>query len=199
MRAKIAILASGEGANFEALVQASRQGGLEADVVGLITNRSQIGALGRAQRLNVPARILSPKTFSSREEWDRAVMDQLQTWGAEWVVLAGFLVLMGPQTLKKYSGRMINIHPSLLPKFGGPGMFGDNVHRAVLEAKESESGVTVHFVDAAFDQGRRIAQARVKVETTDTVETLARRVKALELSFYAKVVNDLVTGRITTS
>lgn len=199
MKAKIAVLASGEGTNFEAIALAARDGRLNAEVAGLITNRAKIGAVERATRLGVPAKILPPKNFASRETWDQAVVDQLRAWQVDWVVLAGFLALIGPKMLAAYPNRIVNSHPALLPKHGGAGMYGDNVHAAVLAAGDRESGITIHTIDAEYDRGQILAQERVKVLPGDTVASLSARVKALEVALYPRVLNDLVTGRLTIS
>ncbi|MGZ3721447.1 MAG: phosphoribosylglycinamide formyltransferase [Bdellovibrionales bacterium] len=199
MKAKIAVLASGEGTNFEAIAKAAQAGRLEADIVGLLTNREKIGAIGRANRLEIPTKIIAPKDFKSRELWDQAMVDQLEKWQADWVVLAGFLALIGPKMLERFPHRIINSHPALLPKYGGPGMYGDNVHSAVLAAGDKESGITIHTIDADYDRGKILAQERVNVVAGDTVDRLSDRVKAAEVALYPRVLNDLVTGRITTS
>lgn len=199
MKPKIAVLASGEGTNFEAIAQAAHDGQLRADIVGLITNRGTAGALARAERLKIPSEVVSLKLFSTREAWDQAMVDQLKAWNAEWVVLAGFLALIGPKMLAGFPHRIVNSHPALLPKFGGTGMYGDNVHAAVLRAGERETGVTIHTIDAEYDRGKILAQERVKVLEGDTPATLSARVKAAEVALYPRVLNDLVTGQKTTS
>lgn len=196
---KIAIFASGEGSNFQALVEASRSGILQAEIVGLITNRGDVGALERARRLGVRAEILDPRSFANREEWDRTVVKTLQSWGTEWVALAGFLVLVGPGVLKAFPERVVNIHPALLPKFGGPGMYGLKVHRAVIEAGAAESGITVHLVDLEYDRGRILAQVKTATAGAATPEALAARIRDLEHRHYPRVLNDLVWGRLTKS
>jgi len=196
MKAKLVVCASGEGTNFEAIVKAARSGGLQAEIAGLITNRSGIGAIQRADRLGIPHRVIRPKNFAIRSEWDHEMVRQMEAWGADWVVLAGFLALIGPEVLQRYPERVINSHPALLPKFGGEGMYGDRVHEAVLAAGESESGITIHTIDDQYDRGRILAQDRVPVLSTDTAATLSERVKAREAMLYPKVLNDLVTGRI---
>ncbi len=195
---KVAVLASGEGSNFEALVRASRNGALDAEICGLITNRTQIPALDKAERLGIPAAAITPKTFSQRAEWDAAVLKALQAWGAEWVVLAGFLTLIGPKVLEAFSGRVVNIHPALLPDFGGEGMYGRRVHEAVIAAGAKKSGITIHLVSAEYDRGRILAQVSVAVESHDTAASLAARVRDLEHKHYPRVLNDLVHGRIIT-
>lgn len=197
-KVKIAVCASGEGSNFAALVEASRRGELPAEIVGLIVNRGKIGAVGRAKRLGVPFKLISPKDFSSPAEWDQTMARQLQAWQVDWVVLAGFLALVGPKVLQAYAGRVVNSHPSLLPKYGGPGMYGDFVHAAVLSAKDSETGVTVHLIDAKFDEGTILAQTRVAIKPGDTLAQLAQRVKEFENEFYPRVVAALVSGRLTS-
>lgn len=197
MKNRIAILASGEGTNFEAIVAASRRGDLAAEICGLIVNRKQaVGALSRAQHLGIRSEILSPKGFKSREEWDAAMLRRLSDWQADWVVLAGFLVLIGPQVLQAYPNRVVNSHPSLLPKYGGEGMYGDRVHEAVLSSGEQETGLTIHLLDEEYDRGDILFQERVKVETGDSVEQLSHRVKTREREIYPRVLNDLVTGTL---
>lgn len=198
MKAKLVVCASGDGSNFEAIVKATRDGALQAEVTGLIVNRGKIGVLDRAERLNVPRAILSPKDFPTRAEWDAAMAKRLQDWSADWVVLAGYLALIGPAVLAAFPGRIVNSHPALLPKFGGEGMYGDRVHEAVLQAGEPETGITIHTIDDVYDRGLILAQERVPVLPGDTPATLAARVKSRETAFYPKVLNDLITGRITT-
>lgn len=195
---RIAVLASGEGSNFEALVNASREGILEGQIVGLITNRKGIPALDRAQRLNIPYAAITPKSFSQRSEWDSQVLKTLQEWKTEWVVLAGFLTLIGPQVLEAYRDRVVNIHPALLPKFGGDGMYGSRVHDAVVSSGANETGITVHLVSAEYDRGRILAQYKIPVQPGESASSVASRVRELEHRYYPRVLNDLVRGRINT-
>ncbi|MGE0527613.1 MAG: phosphoribosylglycinamide formyltransferase [Bdellovibrionales bacterium] len=195
MRPRLVVLASGEGTNFQALVEASRTGHLQGDIVGLVANRESCGAARRAQNLGVPWRFLSTRTFRVPEAYDQALVDLVRSWRADWVVLAGYLALIGPKVLAAYPRRLVNSHPALLPKFGGAGMYGAHVHRAVLAAGEVETGITIHYLDEEYDRGEIIAQARVPVLPTDTTESLSARVKELENSFYPKVLNDLILGR----
>jgi phosphoribosylglycinamide formyltransferase-1 len=194
---KIAVLASGEGTNFQAIVEAAQRGDLKAQIAGLITNRAGVGALERAQKLGIPSQILDPKKFSGRDEWDSAVVKTLQGWNTDWVVLAGFLVLVGPKVLKAYPERVVNVHPALLPRFGGPGMYGMRVHQAVLEAGAVESGITVHLVDLEYDRGRIVAQVKISLNGIASSEALAAKIQELEHRNYPRVLNDLVWGRLT--
>ncbi len=189
---KIVVCASGEGSNFQALVEASRSGELRAEITGLIVNRAKIGALGRAQRLKVDAKILTPAKFESRLAWDEAMVKCLQTWGAQWVVLAGFLVMVGPRVLNSFPDHVINSHPALLPKYGGPGMYGDRVFEAVVAAKENETGLTFHLVNEKYDEGRILHQVRIPILGNETAAQLAHRVKLEENRLYPKVLNDVI-------
>ncbi len=198
MKSKISVLASGEGSNFQAIVEASRQGVLAAEICGLITNRPTAAALKRAEALGIPSVALSPKSFSQREDWDAQVLKTLQNWGTEWVVLAGFLTLIGPRVLKAFPNRVVNIHPALLPNFGGEGMYGLRVHEAVVAAKVKETGITVHLVSEEYDRGRTLAQFKIPVTAGEAATALAARVRELEHRYYPRVLNDLVQGRIIT-
>lgn len=176
---------SGGGSNFEALVAAARRGEIpRADFRLLISNKPGAGALDRAARLGVPARVFDPKTFPDRGACFDAVADALLEKGVRVVCLAGFLLKVEPNFIRRFPGRILNIHPALLPKFGGKGMYGRHVHEAVLAAGEKESGCTVHLVDDEFDHGPAIARAKVPVVPGDTAEGLAARVLEQEHRLY---------------
>lgn len=181
----IGVLVSGGGSNFEALVAAARRGEIpRADFRLLISNKPGAGALDRAARLGVPARVLDPKTFPDRGACFDAVADDFLEKGVRVVCLAGFLLKVEPNFIRRFPGRILNIHPALLPKFGGKGMYGRHVHEAVLAAGEKESGCTVHLVDDEFDHGPAIARAKVPVVPGDTAEGLAARVLEQEHRLY---------------
>jgi len=179
---RVAVLVSGGGTNLQALLDALHDSPL-ARVARVISNRPDAGALARAGRAGVPTTVL-------RDPGDPAEL-QSALAGAELVVLAGYLKLVHASVVARFRGRMINIHPALLPDFGGPGMYGRRVHEAVLASGAKESGVTVHFVDDAFDRGEIIAQERVPVRPNDTPETLAARVLEAEHRLLPKVVLQL--------
>lgn len=181
----VGVLVSGGGSNFEALVAAARRGELPgASFPLLISNKPGVGALDRSARLGVPARVLAPASFPDRATYFDAVADAFEKSGVRVVCLAGFLLKVEPNFVRRFSGRILNIHPALLPKFGGKGMYGHHVHAAVLAAGEKESGCTVHLVDDDFDHGPAIAQARVPVRPGDTAEQLAARVLEQEHRLY---------------
>jgi len=179
---RVAVLASGGGTNLQALLDAFTGSPL-ARMARVITNRPDAGAVDRARRAGIPTTLL-------RDPNDPAEL--LTALGdAQLVVLAGYLKLVPAPVVARFRGRMINIHPALLPDFGGPGMYGHRVHEAVLASGAKESGVTVHFVDEAFDRGAIIAQMRVPVERGDTPDALAARVLEAEHQLLPKVVLDL--------
>ena len=179
---RVAVLVSGGGTNLQALLDALHDSPL-ARVARVISNRPDAGALARARRAGVPATVL-------RDPGDAAEL--LAALGdAQLVVLAGYLKLVPAAVVSRFRGRMINIHPALLPDFGGPGMYGRRVHAAVLASGAKESGATVHLVDEVFDRGEIIAQERVPVSPTDTPDSLAARVLEAEHRLLPRVVLDL--------
>jgi len=169
MSMRVAVAVSGRGSNLEALLEALGDG-REAQVVLVLSNRADAPALERARRRGIATAVLSD--FRSASEWS----DLLEAQGAELLVLAGYLKLVPPGVIARYRGRVLNVHPALLPAFGGPGMFGHRVHEAVLVSGATESGCTVHLVDEEYDRGAILGQRRVPVLPGDTPDTLAARV-----------------------
>jgi phosphoribosylglycinamide formyltransferase-1 len=179
---RVAVLVSGGGTNLQALLDALQQSPV-ARVTRVISNRPDAGALGRARQAAVPTTVL--QNPAAADELLAALAD------AELVVLAGYVKLVPAPVVSRFRGRMINIHPALLPDFGGTGMYGHHVHAAVLASGATESGATVHFVDEEFDRGEIIAQERVPVSPTDTPESLAARVLEAEHRLLPRVVLEL--------
>lgn len=192
---RLGFLASGRGSNMQAVIDACRSGRLRALPCVVISNNSGSGAMERAAREGIPSVHLSSVTHPDPERLDEAICRSLVFHSVELVVLAGYMRKLGPQTLAQYAGRIINIHPALLPKFGGKGMYGVRVHEAVLAAGEPETGVTVHIVDAEYDHGPTVAQRRVPVLPGDTAESLARRVLEHEHSLLVETLKEIVSGK----
>ena len=192
----IAVLASGEGTTLQAVLDACASGRLAARVGVVISNNRTAGALRRARAAGVPARHLSGLSAGGEAALDRALCATLVEYASDWVLLAGYMKRLGPATLARFAGRIINTHPALLPEFGGQGMYGMNVHRAVLAAGRTVSGASVHFVDADYDSGALIAQVRVAVEGADSAESLARRVQAAERELVVGVLAEAAAGRL---
>lgn len=187
MKKNIAILASGNGSNAERITRCFMDDA-SMGVSLILTNCRHAYVLERARQLGVPALWL-PKA-----DWEQGtpVIEQLCRHAIDFVVLAGFLARIPDNVLHCYPNRMVNIHPSLLPKFGGKGMYGDRVHEAVLAAGETESGITIHYTNERYDEGGIICQRRCPVWPDDTPETLANRIHALEYETYPKVIAELV-------
>ncbi|MCP4644230.1 MAG: phosphoribosylglycinamide formyltransferase, partial [bacterium] len=190
----IGFLASHNGSNMQAIVDACTHGTLQAVPAVVISNNSRSGALERARREGIPWYHLSGKTHPDPCALDRAILVALAGHDVDLIVLAGYMKKLGPRTLARFDGRMLNIHPALLPKYGGKGMYGMHVHEAVIAAGETESGVSIHLVDAEYDTGPVIAQARVPVEPGDTPETLAARVLEREHTFFVETLQRIVVG-----
>jgi phosphoribosylglycinamide formyltransferase-1 len=192
----IGFLASHGGSNMQAIIDACKSGKLQASPAVVISNNSTSGAIERAKTEGVPYYYLSGKTHPGPGELDDAILDAFLRHSVDIVVLAGYMKKLGPKILTHFRGRILNVHPALLPKFGGEGMFGIHVHEAVIAAGEKESGVTIHFVDEQYDTGAILAQTRVPVKPDDTPETLAARVLEQEHILYAKTLQRIVTGEI---
>ncbi|MGD8729482.1 MAG: phosphoribosylglycinamide formyltransferase [Gemmatimonadota bacterium] len=177
MRLRAAVFASGGGTNFQALLDHQRPDG-SWEIVLLLTDRPGVGALARAEEAGVPTAVV-PTRGRDLDDVGRQMLVLLEEHAVDVILLAGYLKLVPPAVVTRYPGRILNIHPALLPAFGGKGMYGMNVHRAVIEAGEKESGATVHFVDEEYDRGAILGQRRVTVEPGDTPEDLAARVLAV--------------------
>jgi len=188
----LAVFASGGGSTLGALLDAVDDGRLDARVALVVTDRDACGALDRARARGIPTAVLVPKTFASEEAFGAALLDVLAAHDVQLVLLAGYLKKMPSAAVRAYDGRMLNLHPSLLPAYGGPGMYGRRVHEAVLAAGEAESGCTVHLVSERYDDGPILAQVRVPVLDGDTPDTLAARVQAEERRLYPAVAATFV-------
>ena len=184
---RIAIFASGEGSNAEAIVKYF-DGREDIKVEVVLSNRAMAGVHERMKKLNIPS-----VTFS-KEQWTEVteIVELLKQKSIDLIVLAGFLAIIKPLIIREYSGRIVNIHPSLLPRHGGPGMWGMNVHNAVLNAGDTESGITIHYVDEEVDGGAIISQHKCEVKVTDTPEDLAQRVHDLEYYYFPRIIETIL-------
>lgn len=191
---RVAVLASGGGSNLQAILDHFRAARDDSpgEVVLVAANRAGAGALERARAAGVPAAVIADPADGP------AIVAMLDAHRVECVALAGYLKLVPPEVTSRWRGRILNIHPALLPKFGGPGMYGRRVHEAVLAAGETESGATVHEVNDAYDRGAIVAQERVPVMPGDTADTLAARVLAAEHRLYPRTLDALARHLITS-
>ncbi|MCL2797581.1 MAG: phosphoribosylglycinamide formyltransferase [Firmicutes bacterium] len=192
---KLGILVSGGGSNLQAVLDACAAGEINGKVVAVISSNPEAYALTRTKNSGVPAYIAALKNYASREARDAYILEILKKHEVDYVVLAGYLGILTEPLVKAFERRMINIHPALLPKFGGAGLHGLNVHKAVIAAGEKKSGATVHFVDLGIDSGEIIAQESLDVLPSDTPETLqARILSEIEHKLLVCVVKGLCEG-----
>ena len=189
MKKNIAIFASGSGSNTENIIRYFRKS--EAIQVSLVlSNRSDAYVLERAHRLGVPCNVFPKEDWMAGDE----ILAVLQEYHIDFVVLAGFLVRVPDLLLHAYPNKIINIHPALLPKFGGKGMYGDRVHEAVVAAGEKESGITIHYINERYDEGNIFFQAACPVLPTDSPEDVAKKVHALEYEHFPRVIERVLCG-----
>ena len=188
MGKNIAILASGNGTNAGNIILYFQQKAGEVHVALVVANRQNVNVFKRAEEVHVPCIYIGKEKWAIGEE----VVKLLADYRVDFIVLAGFLAKVPDAVLHAYSQRIINIHPSLLPKYGGKGMYGDRVHQAVVEAGERESGITIQYINEHYDEGDIIAQFRCPVFPEDTAEDVAMRVHALEYEHYPQVIEQLL-------
>ena len=186
---KIAILASGSGSNAENIVKYF-QGHSQIQIVEFLTNNPQAFVIERAKKLNIPYTVFAKEEFQTPE-----FALALKQKGVTHIVLAGFLWLIPVALIQQFPSHMVNIHPALLPKFGGKGMYGDRVHKAVVENKETESGITIHLVNEEYDKGTIVFQARCQVLPTDNFEQVAQKVHALEYEHFPQVIEKWILNK----
>jgi len=184
---KIVLFASGSGSNAENIIQYFKQSHA-AEVVAVFCNNPKGKVIGRAQNHQVPVVV-----FSKEELSGESVLLKVHAFGPDLIVLAGFLLMFPMNIIKAYPNKIINIHPALLPKYGGKGMYGMNVHRAILENKETETGISIHYVDEHYDEGDIIFQAKIILEGSESPEEIAQKVHTLEHEHFPKVIEKLIT------
>lgn len=184
---RIAIFASGNGSNAQRIADYFKEkGGVE--IVAIYCNKPGAFVLERAKSLDIPSVLFDRNTFYNTGE----ILQDLVSREAEWIILAGFLWLIPPNILERYAGRIINIHPALLPKYGGKGMYGSKVHEAVVAAGEKESGITIHLVNENYDEGQVLFQAVCQLEAGETPDSLAARIHALEYAHFPVVIEKIL-------
>lgn len=181
---KIAVFASGSGTNAENIFRYFSDSRLARPVL-LVADNPAAGALQRAEKFGIERAVFSRTEFRSA---DKAILELLREREIGFIVLAGFLSLVPPALVRAFPGRIVNIHPALLPKYGGKGMYGHHVHEAVIAAGEKESGITIHLVNERYDEGATLAQFRVAVEPGDTPDSLAAKIHELEYAHFPEVI-----------
>ena len=192
----IAVFGSGRGSNFQAILTAMEQGTVPgARICLVVSNNSGAGILEIARANSLTAIHLSQKQFPDEQTFVDALLSTLRAQSANFIALAGYMKRVPPRVVEAYRGRIINIHPALLPRHGGPGMYGMHVHKAVIAAGENTSGATVHYVDEEYDGGKVILQQTVPVHPGDTPETLAARVLRMEHAIYPEVIRRIAASQ----
>ncbi|RKX22718.1 MAG: phosphoribosylglycinamide formyltransferase [Candidatus Zixiibacteriota bacterium] len=194
MKPKVAVFISGGGSNLQALIDATKANILSAEIGLVVSNKSKAFGLTRAKNENIKTFIFKSKKYLSPEDAGDKLLEILKENNIEYIALSGYLRLLPKQVIENYPKKIINIHPALLPKYGGKGMYGHFVHEAVIKNKEIESGVTVHLADEIYDNGKILAQVKVPVMTEDTPESLAERVLKQEHRLFPRVLQKLIKG-----
>ncbi len=184
---KIAIFASGSGSNAENIANYFKES-KEVEIALIVANNPEAYVIERARKLNIPCEIVTKTDFMAAD----GIVDMMHRYGIDFIVLAGFLLLVPKKLIDAYPSRIVNIHPALLPKHGGKGMYGDRVHKAVVECGDTESGITIHLIDAEYDKGTTFFQAKCAVLPTDTPDDVAAKVHALEYEHFPHVIEEIL-------
>ncbi|MBO9673698.1 MAG: phosphoribosylglycinamide formyltransferase [Sphingobacteriaceae bacterium] len=187
MKKRIAIFASGSGSNAQKLMEHFKRSN-EIEISLVLTNNADAYVLQRADNFEIPTHIFDKNEFYKTDE----VVDLLKNLDIDFIVLAGFLWLIPKNLIHAYPGRIVNIHPAILPKFGGKGMYGDHVHHAVMAAGETEGGITIHYVNENYDEGEYIYQARYRIDKNDNLEMVKFKGQQLEHQHYPRIVETIV-------
>lgn len=185
----LVIFASGSGTNAEKII-AHFRGSLEIQITQIYCNNPEAGIIERAKRLEIPCRLFNRESYKSG-----LILREIQSLRTDYIILAGFLWLVPAEFVQNFPTRIINLHPALLPKFGGKGMYGHFVHEAVVAAREKTSGITIHFVNELYDEGTIIHQSSFEVLSTDTPEDVAQKVQALEHQDFPKVIEHVILSQ----
>jgi len=197
--ARIAVFISGGGTNLQALIDGYKAGILSGKVVWVVSSSAKAYGLTRAENESIETFVFKPKKYPTPEAAAADLLSRLQERRIDYIALAGYLKLLPDNVVGVYHNRIVNIHPALLPKYGGKGMYGHHVHEAVLASGDKESGATVHLVDEIYDQGRILSQVRIPILPDDTPDSLAERVLEQEHKLYPRVLNKLIRGEYEVS
>lgn len=189
----LVVFASGSGSNFQSIIDAISDGKLDAKIVGFISNKKSAYSVERAKENNIPVLIISPSEFETEIAYSNKVLNQLKNWKADVLILAGYLRKIPLEVISAFENNILNIHPSLLPKYGGKGFYGLKIHEAVIANKEIESGCTVHVVTEEYDEGQILGQSRVEVSLTDTPSNLAKKILKKEHELFPLVIKKHLT------
>lgn len=190
----LVFFASGSGTNFQSVIDAIQSGEIDAYIRGLIVNKAGTGAAERARNNDIPVEVIDPASFEKQKQYEKKLLAILADWQPDLIVLAGYLLKIPTTVIEAYPKKIINIHPSLLPKYGGKGFYGLKVHEAVINGGETETGCSVHVVTEEYDQGPVLGQQKVSVYPSDTPEELAQRVLKHEHKLLPKVIKNYLSN-----
>ena len=193
---RIAVFASGTGSNFKNILEKTIEGLIPAKIVILVTDNHNAGAIQIARDHNIPVRVFSKNDFLNREDLNVQMLNSLKEYSVQYIVLAGYLKLIGANIVKEFNNKILNIHPALLPSFGGKGMYGEYVHQAVFDQGVKVSGATVHLVNEIYDAGSIVLQKAISIEGLDSPKEIAREVLKIEHEIYPNAVKLLVENRL---
>lgn len=191
VKAHLAVFISGSGTNLQSIMDRCADGTIPGKVVLVLSNKPNAYGLVRAQEAGIDAVVHNRKKFPDGETADKRLLELMNQYEVDLIALAGYLKMIPPAVVRKFHNRILNIHPALLPKYGGKGMYGHHVHEAVLASGDRESGVTIHLVDEIYDHGKIVAQEKVPVLPNDTPDDLAARVLAVEHRLYPRVLKEM--------
>lgn len=196
MKAKLAVLVSGNGTNLQAMINAIQFGLLQAEIAVVVSTRPHAYALERAAQVGIPTVVVARKSYPDNEAYSEALLEVLEPYAPDLILLAGFMSVLSDAFVSHYTGRIMNTHPALIPAFCGSGFYGDRVHQAVLDYGAKVSGASIIFVEPGVDTGPIILQEAVPVYDTDNVESLAQRVLEVEHRLYVRAVEYFLAGRL---
>lgn len=191
-RPRLVVLISGSGSNLQAFIDASQNGTLNADIVGVVSNKADVLGLERAKKSNIPCEVLDHREFADRESFDAELGERISSYQPDLVILAGFMRILTPEFVNRFAGHIINIHPSLLPKY--PGL---HTHQRAIDAGDNAAGATVHFVTSDLDGGPAIIQAEVPINNGDNADILASRILIQEHQIFPLAAQWFCEGRLT--
>lgn len=191
------VFASGSGSNFQSILNAIREGFLNAHISGLVVSRDGIGAIEKAKKADIPVFVFKEDDFNSTSDYENALLRTIKNCDADGLILAGYLKKIPDVIVDAFEGKILNIHPSLLPKYGGKGYYGLRVHEAVIANRESETGCTVHIVTKEFDEGPVLAQSKIPVRIGESAESLSKRVLKQEHILYPQVIQQFLYPKST--
>jgi phosphoribosylglycinamide formyltransferase 1 len=193
----LCVLASGRGTNLKSIIKSQKSKKISSKVALVVSNNSESGALELARKYKIPAYHLSERQFNSKRAFDAAFIKLLNRYNIDLIILAGYMKLLSPTIVRRFRNRILNIHPALLPLFGGPGMYGMKVHQAVLDSGCKVSGASVHIVDEIYDHGPIVNQMTVKLSDNETAETLRRKIQKIEHKLYPETIKLFETKKFS--